>query len=154
MVKGATISACGRYRYRLTRVWGGHGLAYWVMLNPSTADASVDDATIRKCIGFSQRYGFGGMVAYNLFAYRARDPKAMKAAVDPIGPENNRYLRELEDQTVICAWGPHGQFRDRGFEVRSMLRSLGARTKALSFTRDGHPGHPLMLSYDRPLLDF
>lgn len=70
--KDATISDCGKYRYRLSRIWEpGRPVATFVMLNPSTADATNDDATIRKCMGFARRWNLGGIHVGNLFAYRA-----------------------------------------------------------------------------------
>lgn len=153
---GASISACGRYRYDLTRRWGSGDPAVWVMLNPSTADASLDDHTIRKCIGFTERLGLNALTVVNLFAFRARHPKDMCAAVDPIGPENDVYLRghAAYDASVICAWGPNGRFRNRDLSVLAMLRAAGVPLQCLHVTADGSPGHPLTLGYDRALAPY
>src|SRR5690606_33929820 len=117
---------CGRYRYSLTR----HipSLLRWVrpvtfvMLNPSTADASEDDPTIRRCISFAERIGGTELEVLNLFALRATDPKelleAQRNGVDPIGPENDEYLRRISPMsTVIVAWGAHPAARDRVQQV-------------------------------------
>src|SRR6185369_17379869 len=89
----AVISKCGKYRYSLRREWiGGAGTVCFIMLNPSTADASVDDPTIRRCIGFAQRWGYQILEVVNLYAYRATRPRDMFAAADPVGPENEYYL--------------------------------------------------------------
>src|SRR5690349_1903454 len=93
--EGAVISPCERYRYRLWRSWGdgAGGFAVFIMCNPSTADASINDATIRKCIGFAKRWRMHGIRVVNLFALRSRDPNAL--LVDPYeaaGPDNDRHL--------------------------------------------------------------
>jgi hypothetical protein len=103
---GAVISDCQQYRYSLTRVWAENApRACFIMLNPSIADATINDPTIRRCIGFAIEMGCGSLEVVNLFAFRATDPKAMKQADDPIGPENDRYLIEAAQcaAQVICA---------------------------------------------------
>ena len=89
----AVLSPCGAYRYLLTRRFGpGKKLATFVMLNPSTADAERDDATIRKCVGFARSWGCAGLQVVNLFAFRATDPTDLRMADDPVGPENDVWL--------------------------------------------------------------
>lgn len=73
----AVFSGCGRYRYRLTRELGGKLTLTVVMLNPSTADGSKDDPTIRRCKGFAKDWGYGRLVIVNLYAFRATDPREM-----------------------------------------------------------------------------
>jgi len=117
--RGAVISDCGTYRYALARYWGpGPELAF-VMLNPSTADASVDDPTIRRCMGFARRENLGGIVVANLFALRATDPSALKAShVFAFGAGNydaltNVALDAAESHLpVVCAWGAGGSIHD------------------------------------------
>lgn len=123
------------------------------MLNPSTADALVDDATIKKCIQFAKRLGFGGIEVVNLFAYRATKPADMLAAADPVGPENDTYIEAvtLLANDFVCAWGTNACRTDRPAQVLLALDQAGVRPKCLHITQDGHPGHPLMLSYDRQL---
>lgn len=156
----ATISPCGRYRYALGRFWALPlvELACWIMLNPSTADGSEDDPTIRRCRSFSQRLGADGMVIVNLFAYRTPDPHDLldtaQAGCDPIGPENDKTIVSVASLAswVIAAWGAHGGLMDRDrivtdlvSGVRSTMWRLGATTK------HGQPRHPLYLSADTPL---
>lgn len=143
MERGATISSCGRYRYALWRKWKPGPMCVFVGLNPSTADAQLDDPTIRRCIGFAQGWGFSGLMMLNLFAYRATNPADMKAATDPIGPDNDDALRYASYNTtmVIAAWGANGTFKGRDQQVREML----PRLHYLHLTKDGHPGHPLYL---------
>src|SRR3954453_788312 len=108
--QNAVISACGRYRYLLTRQVGpGTRTAVFIMLNPSTADATDDDPTIRRCIGFARQWGCGRLAVLNLFALRATDPAWMKQADNPVGPENrdwfDRTFPASHDGPVVCAWG-------------------------------------------------
>ncbi len=149
----ALISLDGKYRYRLSREWdAAANKMTFVMLNPSTADATLDDPTIRRCIGFARRDGFGGIHVVNLYAFRATDPKDMKRATDPVGPDNDAMLRfafaMAADQgaPVIAAWGaqadPH-----RVLEVRSLMGD--ADVYSLGVTKGGHPKHPLYLRADQ-----
>lgn len=152
----AQLSPCGLYRYALTRRWDEGDPVVWIMLNPSTADAIKDDATIRKCVGFTKRLGAPALMVVNLFAYRATKPNAMKAAPAPIGPENDAWINFAAQigRHIICAWGPNGRFRNRDQHVLAILREKQAEPRCLSITKDGSPGHPLMLGYDNPLQPF
>src|SRR5262245_2005621 len=93
--QGAVLSACGKYRYLLRRHFGSsHKIATVIMLNPSTADATMDDNTMRRCMGFARQWGCGRLQVVNLFALRSRDPKAIKQTVDPVGPANESHIRQ------------------------------------------------------------
>lgn len=149
MKSDATISPCGKYRYRLSRVWGeGPERRVFVMLNPSTADAEHDDPTIRRCIAFAQAWGDSGLEVVNLFALRATDPRELKkaGAIHAIGPENDAHLLAATamagDRWVIAAWGTGGTLYGRDKQVR---RLLAGRLAYLRLTKDGHPAHPLRL---------
>lgn len=144
----ATISECGTYRYDLQRWWDDSLRAcVFVMLNPSTADASRDDPTIKRCVGFAKAWGFGGLAVVNLFAFRATSPDDMKAAADPVGPDNDRHIRRWAEQAggVVAAWGTHGVHRGRDREVRALLGRVGVSVSHLGLTNGGHPKHPLYL---------
>lgn len=154
----AVISDCGRYRYRLERDGPGVGCTAIIMVNPSTADAENDDATIRKLKGFGARYGWGRIIVGNLFAYRATNVRDLASASDPIGPENDDHLRRMfygAKQTIV-AWGPVSKqpkfLRDRwrkvweNVECYPPILSIGEPAKC------GHPKHPLMLAYSTPLI--
>ena len=154
MIKDAYISDDELYRYSLVRDWQENfPVMLFVMLNPSTADAVEDDPTIRRCIGFAERENCGAIEVVNLFAYRATDPKAMKAAEDPIGPENDQVIREalLEAEMVVCAWGAHGSFQGRSQKVLDLIRGEGHKPMALGVTKAGEPRHPLYLPANAPL---
>lgn len=156
----AEISPCGGYRYRLTRFWSGENALPFVMLNPSTADASQDDPTIRRCMGFARDRGFGGIIVANLFAYRATSPADMKAAGDAIGPRNNATLIELlewakrAEVPVVAAWGAHGDYMERGHAVAELARLIGCQMVSLGTTKAGHPRHPLYVKADQPFEPF
>ncbi|HKR17677.1 DUF1643 domain-containing protein [Rhizorhapis sp.] len=155
----AIISPCGTYRYRLERpdVFGDYTTAV-IMVNPSTADAVEDDATIRKLIGFRNLYGWGNLIVGNLFAYRATDVRELASANDPIGPDNGYRLADifLDAQQVIFAWGPSAKLpkrlRDHWRDVDSLARKMHLLPMSIGApAKDGHPCHPLMLPYSRQL---
>lgn len=153
----ANISADGLYRYGLSREWDGTGKGHLVivMLNPSTADAELDDPTIRRCMAFAKREGFGGIMVGNLFAFRSPSPAAMKAAADPVGPENNFALTMLlqvarkAGTPVLCAWGAHGGFQRRDEWFKQRARQVNVDLVHLGLTNDGHPKHPLYIKSDQ-----
>lgn len=113
-------------------------------LNPSTADAKRDDPTIRRCIGFARAWGFGGVWVLNLFAFRATYPEDLKAAADPVGPNNDRWLRRVarECPRVVACWGNDGAFLARSERVQALL---GPRLEVLRMNASGEPAHPLYL---------
>ncbi len=157
MIGSAVIDPTGRYRYVLRRHFE-RGMLFatkrvrvaWIMLNPSTADANVDDATIRRVARFSSDWGFLSLSVVNLFAYRATDPAELFEVDDPIGPENDAHIdREVsEAQLVVCAWGVHGALRRRDEQVRSRLAGAGVTLHVLDLTGGGMPHHPLRLRAD------
>jgi len=148
MGRSAVFSECRLWRYELWRIWDeSKPYALFICLNPSTADESNDDPTVRRCIRYAQAWGYGGMCMANIFAFRATDPKVMKAAHDPVGPENDYRLENLHKSAsiTICAWGTHGEFHGRASKVMALL---GGNTYCLKRTNKGHPGHPLYLKKD------
>lgn len=120
-------------------------MSCFIGLNPSTADETMDDPTVRRCINFAKDWGFGGMVMMNLFAYRATDPNLMKSQTQPTGPLNDQALRTVVELCgrTICCWGTHGIHRNREFQVKSLLADR--RLHHLGLTKGGHPKHPLYL---------
>jgi hypothetical protein len=143
--RGAELSTDGLYRYRLWRHWHPDGdRVAWVMLNPSTADAVADDATIRKITGFSQRWGFAGLEVVNLYAYRATDPRVLRQLDDPVGPDNVATVDRVLDAAtlIVAAWGA-GAPLDAGWAI------VGGRDlHCLGVTKDGSPRHPLYVRND------
>lgn len=145
LTSSAVLSPCGTYRYELRRTWAPEPAVGWIMLNPSTADADADDATIRKCARYAKAWGYGGIVVRNLYALRSRDPKALKRHADPVGPDNATHLnRAKDDALTVCAWGANADMADVQRTVGSLI-CAGVRLHVLALTKDGQPGHPLFL---------
>lgn len=142
MKKTAIISECGNYRYELKRIWDdSKPWVLFVCLNPSTADHEKEDRTSRVCINYAKRWGYGGLVIANVFAYRSTDKSVLYQVDDPIGPENNQHLQRLSREAVetVCAWTDDAAFMGRDLAVLPILNS----PKCLKKLKSGRPGHPL-----------
>lgn len=160
---GATLSECRSYRYALWRRWNDSRIrdieskdlgpdfsrmVAFIGLNPSTADETADDPTIRRCIGFAKLWGFDGMCMLNLFALRATDPEEMKRHSEPIGVHNDACLRRgvrLFGKTIAC-WGVHGSHMNRHYAIRGFIQP--SQLWHLGLTKSGQPKHPLYLRAD------
>jgi len=153
---GATID--GDYRYNLWRTIKQRdvelaGTVTFVMLNPSTADAVDDDATIRRCMGYARRWGYRHLMVVNLFAYRSTDPKALRRQEDPVGPKNDDYIEEAVKSSllVVAAWGnnavwsgPHSMRNKDVIDIVTRHQAL----HCLGRTSQYQPKHPLRLRAD------
>ena len=136
------------YRYALSRVWDAQGRKIcFVMLNPSTATEIQNDPTVERCERRARAMGFGAFRVVNIFAYRATDPRDMRKAVDPIGPDNDPAIAAAANwaDMILCAWGAHGAYLARGTSVAQMLQ--GKTLFHLGLTQAGDPKHPLYISY-------
>jgi hypothetical protein len=144
---GATLSTCGMYRYKLSREWGNSAKLAFIMLNPSTADAELDDPTIRRCIGFASDAGFDGIEIGNLFAWRSTDAAELKKAAAPIGPDNDTALAEIiaGAPVIVCAWGNGGALLARDVQIVKMISDARKVPHCLRMTKLGQPCHPLYL---------
>lgn len=147
----AVYSPCERYRYALTRIWGNGPRVLFVMLNPSTATEMQNDPTVERCERRARALGYGGFRVCNIFAWRDTDPRAMRAAADPVGPANDAAIRDgaLWADAIVCAWGTHGAHLDRGRQVETLLRATGRTLTHLGLSKDGHPKHPLYIAYSQ-----
>ncbi len=147
----AIYSPCERYRYALTRIWGNGPRVLFVMLNPSTATEVQNDPTVERCERRARALGYGGFRVCNIFAWRDTDPRAMRAAADPVGPANDAAIRNgaLWADAIVCAWGTHGAHLDRGRQVETLLRATGRTLTHLGLSKDGHPKHPLYIAYSQ-----
>lgn len=152
--RGASLTET--HRYLLWRHWSPYGRVLpWIMLNPSTADAQQDDPTIRRCIDFSKRWGYGGMIVANLFAVRSPSPDAMVRTDDPIGPGNDRVLAAISRPLtmVVCAWGRLGRCGGRGAAVLQQIRHNLAVPMCLGLNGDRSPKHPLYVRASARLIE-
>ena len=150
----AIIDETHQYRYSLTREWSSLRRVVWIMLNPSTADARQDDPTIRKCVGFARKWGYGGIEVVNLFAYRATNPNALAKFSQPIGLDNDFYIRRAVNNNaglVIPAWGANPFAKDRVLPVHRLLFEVKEIIRCLGITKSGAPRHPLYVPYDTRL---
>jgi hypothetical protein len=155
---GAAFSEDRRHRYELWRIWDRKVRKMVVIgLNPSTADETKNDPTIRRCINFAQRERCGGLVMLNLFGFRATDPKVMKLEEDPIGPGNDAAIKRWvmdPNAVVVAAWGTHGAHRDRDLAVCSYIHALDVEILCFGTTAGGFPLHPLYLPNDKRLVRY
>ncbi len=158
MNRWADLSDCGRYRYALGRQWAEGVEALFVLLNPSTADAELDDPTLRRCIGFAKREGCGASRTVNLFGWRATAPRDLVAAQgageDVVGPRNDVAVRDALrecDGPVIVGWGAHGMAEAHGAALARVAASQGRTLFCLGVTKAGQPRHPLYIRADAAL---
>ena len=145
MQSGAVIK--GNYRYLLWREWGSLGKTVsFIMLNPSRADADINDQTITRCINFAKSWNYSRLEVVNLFAYRTSSPSLLKQAAEPIGQENDRYILECAARSdrIILAWGNHGTWQQQDSHVLQLLEG-NKNLYALGMTKQGCPRHPLYL---------
>jgi len=143
----AVISPCRKYRYILKRSWDeSKGFVNFIGLNPSTADESKDDPTIRRCMGFARDWGYGGIYMTNLFALRATHPEELKKTDDDLhdarNPYNSFHLHFAIDRSkiTIAAWGNHGKLDSMDYYMKS-----SHELHYLKMNSTGQPAHPLYL---------
>ena len=152
---GAIITPCQKYRYALWRRWADAAPVAFIGLNPSTADATSDDPTIRRCIGFARRFAAGGIVMLNLFAYRSTDPSVLAGLREAaVGWDHDAIIGPwlAACRFSIAAWGaslPPGSSRPTALSVLAVLHHGGLH--CLGRTKSGQPRHPLYLRSDAPL---
>ncbi|NUO50702.1 MAG: DUF1643 domain-containing protein [Polyangiaceae bacterium] len=153
---GARFSADERHRYVLWRDLeqpesASRGTVCFLMLNPSTADHTRNDPTIRRCIGYARRWGFNRLTVVNLHSFRSTDPRALYTTPDTEGDDENKrtiVYQARSAQLLVCAWGQHGALRDRGKMIAQALADHGVSMHVLGLTKAREPAHPLMLKKD------
>lgn len=147
MKKKAILSEDRKYRYILSRIWDeAKPTVLFIGLNPSTADETTDDPTIRRCINFAKSWGYGGILVANLFAFRSTNPQRLYTEQDPVGSANDFYIKEYSDKSklTIACWGNHGNFINRSEEVCKLVNSL----YCLDINKSGEPKHPLYVKHN------
>lgn len=151
-INGARFSPNRKYRYALWRLWRPNPkrVVAFIGLNGSKADEEDNDNTVRRCIQFAKDWRFDGMYMLNLFGYMATDPEDMKRARKPIGPDNDYYIVKYAKNAaeVIAAWGVHGVFMNRDWQVETLMRENKIKLQCLGLTEAGFPRHPLFLRGD------
>lgn len=142
---GAAFSEDRRHRYLLWRRWSDAAWCNFLMLNPSTADENASDPTATRCLNYAKRWGYGGLIVTNLFAYRSTDPGRLKLAGDPVGEHNAHAIlyAARQSQIVVCAWGSHGRFLSAGKDAYRRLVRAGIQPHCLALNPSGFPSHPL-----------
>lgn len=147
----AIISKCDQFRYVLTRgdVQYGRPLMF-VMLNPSTADALTDDPTIRRCQGFAKDWGYDSIIIGNLYAFRTKSPAVLKEEGYLVGPDCDNLLSTWASkaETVVCAWGNHGQPKRIQQVVKILTEAGHPELFCLGTNKSGSPKHPLYIPKD------
>lgn len=144
----AIFSEDKKYRYLLSRQWQkAKPQVCFIMLNPSTATENVDDPSVRKCGEYARKWGYGGISIMNIFGFRSTDPKELKKVIDPIGKENDDHLlvNALFCDIVVCAWGMHSLYKNRGVGIKTLLEKHGVPLYYLELSKTGVPKHPLYL---------
>lgn len=152
--KNSVISNCEKFRYLLSRGDCSNPLVF-IMLNPSTADAYLDDPTIRRCVGFANTGGYDGIIVINLYAFRSPNPKDLFQTQDPVGSENDQYIANIlmQHKTVVCAWGSNALL-DRVSNVMSILKQHNVKVLCLGVNKNGSPKHPLYISASQELVEY
>lgn len=158
MTGTAVLSEDGLYRYRLERSWGdGSAAATWVMLNPSTADAEVDDPTLTHCVTFTRQAGWDRLVVVNLFGLRSTDPAELARAADPVGPDNLDHVQTAlqEAGLIVAAWGAHPMALRSPIRLKLLdMAPAGVDVVCLGLAGGRHPHHPVRLGYSTPFVPF
>lgn len=158
MIKSAQISPCEQYRWSLSRVWGDDGgrMVCWLMLNPSTADAEIDDPTVKRCIHFSKSWGYDGLVIVNIFPFRSSRPDECKrwiarenqGARDVIHHKNRPLVVETAKASsmVVAAYGAGDWYQN---EAANLLEDITCNRESwpdiycLGTNKRGRPLHPM-----------
>ena len=141
---GALLSSCRTWRYKLWRRWSEAPPVVFIGLNPSTADESSDDHTIRRCMNMAGKWDVGGIIMLNLYGFRATHPKDLWTAPDPVGPDTDTCLLASCEEAagVVACWGGFPEAGARIKQVVGMLEREGVPLSILGTTKSGHPRHP------------
>jgi hypothetical protein len=142
------------HRYLLTRRWGEGEPMNVIGLNPSKANAFINDPTIVRVAGFARREGCGWVRMLNIYGLKSTDPHLLREHPDPVGLSNDLILEVFATGLVVAAWGAGGKLNGRGEQVAARLTAAGVRLHCLGTTRDGQPRHPLYVRGNQPLIPY
>jgi len=142
---GAEFSECGKYRYKLWRIWDNElPIAMCIGLNPSTANSQKNDPTIIILKKMLTKLGYGGFYMTNLFAFISSKPEDLLTCDDPLGDNDNK-LKEVKllcDDIIAC-WGSFKQATNR---IKHLYNNNDfPNTKCFAISKDGNPIHPLAM---------
>lgn len=152
---GAILSPCRTYRYALWRKWDEQTQPLvFLMLNPSTADETENDRTIKRCMHFAKREGAGGIIVGNVFALRSSKPASLYTASDPVGPENDQWVEAicLYSLKTVAAWGNESITKKRIPAILDLLKSKNISLYCLKKNKNGSPRHPLYCHGESPFI--
>jgi len=155
------MSADTRYRQRMRRWMGAAFPERYILfigMNPSTADANVDDPTCAREWTFARREGFSGMVKCNVGDYRATDPKMLvQPGIVAVSPANLPVIRQAASgagRVILCHGKLNKALAPAGKTIVETLRADGIELWCFGTNADGSPKHPLYLRADTPLVPF
>lgn len=155
--KAATLSKCGKMRWNLRRWWHEDSRVCWVMLNPSTADAEIDDPTLKRCMHFSKAWGYGGLIITNLYPYRSPSPPECRrwAARDHkysdllVRKQLIRNQKEVlaacqTSDIIVAAWGNQPWAAKWSVHMLTQIqKNTDKPIYCLGTTQNGNPKHPM-----------
>lgn len=149
VLNSADFSPDRTCRLSLRRVWDKpKGILLFIGLNPSTANATEDDPTIRRLLGFSRSWGLGGLVACNLYTRITPYPDELPVKA-PLQDDDVLLEQAAGASLILAAWGAFRRARDRGKYVARMLTEAGHSLHCLGTNADGSPKHPLYIPSSR-----
>ena len=154
----AWITDEGMYRWRLRRWWAEGPHVCWIMLNPSTADATRNDPTLREVMFHTRCWGHAGATVVNLYPLRSSQPADCRAWAErnKDGDKARYVIRDRmienlgvvaaaarEAPLVVAAWGCQRWAEAWASRVVGDLRIKRLQLHCLGTTADGAPTHPL-----------
>lgn len=160
--KYASLSDDKRHRFLLTRKWktqkeeryilGLYGEVLWILLNPSNANDTIDDPTIKKIVTFTDRMGFTSLSVVNLYSYISSSPAVLwnEQTREERKDLNFAYIKAAADKAtrIMFTWGDYQVAHTMGAKITAMLLANGNRIfYCLGKNVNGSPKHPVRLSY-------
>lgn len=137
-------------RYRLWRIWDeSRPLVLYILLNPSTGDARLNDPTIKRLIFFTQKHGYGGFYVGNLYAPITPYPKILFQLDLNEDQKNRQHIKAMRAlcKDVVYAWGNHGQ-------LPPWLEAVVEHPLCFGQNKNRSPKHPLYLSKSTVLIPY